>query len=338
MKNPMYKYKKKKKKSGNNDEGSSTAANDKLCKRRRFLLDLMVKNDISPKGFKIVKGRGALSKLSNDLRKLHKEAIAIKNLEAHLYINKDSKLVMDSVENVIHIVARYRKRMKDYPFCWQTLLLSEVSGKYACKFPKEGLISPEFHRIPRMKGSETVKKVTDCSTLDELNRATVVPLVDPSAVLRNGMLLANDPNTNLPKENEEKIWTEFIKFDKETGEKKTIEVDHPIVSVIGNFAINAFNNACEMHVKKGEHNNLHDFEFVVCGYSKFGTAYHFYMTIEAIEEGNLGTYLAEVICNSSGGARTLCKFVLTDQEPLGTKALAVYYLSCLRTIYKTVDG
>ncbi|GKA75733.1 hypothetical protein Tco_0782111, partial [Tanacetum coccineum] len=120
MKNPMYKYKKKKKKSGNNDEGSSTAANDKLCKRRRFLLDLMVKNDISPKGFKIVKGRGALSKLSNDLRKLHKEAIAIKNLEAHLYINRDSKLIMDSVENVIHIVARFRKSMKDYPFCWQT--------------------------------------------------------------------------------------------------------------------------------------------------------------------------------------------------------------------------
>ncbi|GJW18506.1 lipoamide dehydrogenase 1 [Tanacetum coccineum] len=82
--------------------------------------DINVKNDISPKEFKIVKGRGALSKLSNDLRKLHKEAISIKNLEAHLYINKDSKLIMDSVENMIHIVARYRKRVKDYPFSFCT--------------------------------------------------------------------------------------------------------------------------------------------------------------------------------------------------------------------------
>ncbi|GKB35271.1 hypothetical protein Tco_0880213, partial [Tanacetum coccineum] len=315
-----------------------------------------VKNDISPKGFKIVKGRGALSKLSNDLRKLHKEAIAIKNLEAHLYINKDSKLVMDSVENVIHIVARYRKRMKDYPFCWQTnkikytnywlrWILKEKSGKYAfkfpkeglispefhriphmkgseteegkyaCKFPKEGLISPEFHRIPHMKGSETVKKVTDCSTLDELNRATVVPLVDPSA-----------PDVDL---------LNSISVEEQ---KKTIEVDHPIFPLLALLVTLLLMPSTMLHAKKGEHNNLHDSEFAICNYLKFGMSYHFYMTIEAIEEGNLGTYLAEVICNSSGGARTLCKFVLTDQEPLGTKALAVYYLSCLRTIYKTVDG
>ncbi|GJW52789.1 hypothetical protein Tco_0096874 [Tanacetum coccineum] len=30
------------------------------------------------------------------------------------------------------------------------------------------------------------------------------------------MLLANDPNTNPSKENEEKIWMEFIKSDEET--------------------------------------------------------------------------------------------------------------------------
>ncbi|GJU57495.1 aldehyde oxidase GLOX [Tanacetum coccineum] len=328
--------KKKKKKGGNKQEVSST------------LLEVMVKNDISPNGDKIVKGRGNLSKLSNDLRKLHKEAIAIRNLQAHLYINKDSKLIMDSVENVIHIVARYRKRMKDYPFSWRSnkMLdrnywlyrnLHDKSRKNLRKSPKEGFVFRDSHRIPHVKGSD------NCSTRGRLSWATSGPLVDTRMVLERGHAI--DPSTNLPNENEAKIWMDFVNFDKETPdsisvdeEKKTIEVDHPIVSVIGNFAVNAFNNACEMHVKKGEHNNLHDSEFAICNYLKFGMSYHFYMTIEAIEEGNLGTYLAEVICNSSDGARTLCKFVLTDQEPLGTKALAVYYLSCLRSISKTVDG
>ncbi|GKF22929.1 hypothetical protein Tco_0075251, partial [Tanacetum coccineum] len=83
-------------------------------------------------------------------------------------------------------------------------------------------------------------------------------------------------------------------------QKKTIEVDHPIFPLLA-LLVTLLLMPSTMPVR--------------C-YSKFGTAYHFYMTIEAIEEGNLGTYLAEVICNSSGGARTLCKFVLTSQEPL----------------------
>ena len=54
-----------------------------------------------------------------------------------------------------------------------------------------------------------------------------------------------------------------------------------------------------------------------CKYVKAYHFYHFYLIIEAIEEGISGTYLAQVACNSFDGASVLCKFVLTDYEPSG---------------------
>nr|GEY09312.1 hypothetical protein [Tanacetum cinerariifolium] len=111
-------------------------------------------------------------------------------------------------------------------------------------------------------------------------------------------------------------------------EKRPVGLDHPFVSVIGDFVIAAFNEAREIHVKKGIHNNLHDLEFMECNYLKNSKGYYFYMTIEAIEEGNLAIYEAEVLCNNDDGSRTLSKFVLTDRTPVGlTDNIVVYILS-----------
>nr|XP_043619374.1 uncharacterized protein LOC122591214 [Erigeron canadensis] len=92
-----------------------------------------------------------------------------------------------------------------------------------------------------------------------------------------------------------------------------------------------------MHVKKDVHNNLHDFEILECKYLKIAKAYYFYMTIEAIEEGNLGVYETKVVCNNDG-RRTLSKFLLTNRTPAGTKAMAISFFSCVRSICKSLDG
>ncbi|KAL6528837.1 hypothetical protein OROMI_029013 [Orobanche minor] len=48
------------------------------------------------------------------------------------------------------------------------------------------------------------------------------------------------------------------KFEFYHEEIRSIGVDHPIVSVVGNFAVAAFNKACKKHVKKvGEHYHFH---------------------------------------------------------------------------------
>ncbi|GKE52302.1 hypothetical protein Tco_1487458, partial [Tanacetum coccineum] len=101
---------------------------------------------------------------------------------------------------------------------------------------------------------------------------------------------------------------------------RSIEVEDQIVSEIGNFAIDAFNKACEMHVnKQGEHSILQHVEFMECKYFRVSRSnYYFYIAIEAIEEGCPGAYVAEVAWNLSNGARSLCKFVLTNYKPFGT--------------------
>ncbi|GJY40227.1 TolB protein-related protein [Tanacetum coccineum] len=61
-------------------------------------------------------------------------------------------------------------------------------------------------------------------------------------------------------------------------EKTQIQLDHPIVSAIGNCAINAFNDLCK-------------------------------------EEGILGVYEATIACDPVDGRGSVVKFILTDQKP-----------------------
>ncbi|GJR96460.1 hypothetical protein Tco_0268634 [Tanacetum coccineum] len=122
-----------------------------------------------------------------------------------------------------------------------------------------------------------------------------------------------DPNRIFPdiyevplNEKEHEIWLEFAEFDKGTAKlddthdkyvehgKVSIRLDHPIVPLTGHFAVTAFNKNWEMHIKKGEENHIQDFEFMECKYVKTSKAYYFFMTIVAIEEGNLGVYEAKV--------------------------------------------
>ncbi|GJZ04910.1 hypothetical protein Tco_0538185 [Tanacetum coccineum] len=102
-------------------------------------------------------------------------------------------------------------------------------------------------------------------------------------------------------------------------EKKSIGIDHPFVRVIGEFAVATFNKLCEMLVKKGDHNNIRDFEIMECQYLHMRVPRHYfiYMTIEAFEKGKLGVYEAKIVCNTDDGRRTLTKFVLTDRRPVG---------------------
>ncbi|GJZ38375.1 hypothetical protein Tco_0584938 [Tanacetum coccineum] len=132
-----------------------------------------------------------------------------------------------------------------------------------------------------------------------------------------------DPNRIFPdiyevplNEKEHEIWLEFKEFAKGTAKlddthdkyvelgKVSIRLDHPIVLLIGNFAVTAFNKNWEMHIKKSEENHIHDFEFMECKYVKTDEAYYFFMTIEAIEEGNLGVYEAKVNVNINDDVST----------------------------------
>nr|GEV60266.1 40S ribosomal protein S13 [Tanacetum cinerariifolium] len=108
------------------------------------------------------------------------------------------------------------------------------------------------------------------------------------------------------------------------GEIRSLEVKDQIVSKAGNFTINAFNKAYEMHVKKGEHKH---FKFMECKYFRVSISnYYFYIAIEAIEEGNPSAYVAEVAWNLSDGRLT----ALRRSMFLQWKILAKNFLGTLR--------
>ncbi|GJY44188.1 40S ribosomal protein S13 [Tanacetum coccineum] len=137
-----------------------------------------------------------------------------------------------------------------------------------------------------------------------------------------------NPNRKVPnmyrvplKDEDHKSWLKFRNLDQSTEAKsKLLE-------------------AAKLHAHlEGNTQQPPDLEFMECNYLKNTKGYYFYMTIEAIEEGNLGIYEAEVLCNSDDGSRTLSKFVLTDRTPVGKKAMAISYLSRLRSICNAVEG
>ncbi|GJU15206.1 40S ribosomal protein S13 [Tanacetum coccineum] len=92
-----------------------------------------------------------------------------------------------------------------------------------------------------------------------------------------------------------------------------------------------------MHVnKQGEHSILQHVEIMECKYFRVSRSnYYFYIAIEAIEEGYPGAYVAEVAWNLSNGARSLCKFVLTDYKPFGT--LGSFRQNSVKTRSKGTD-
>nr|GEU65694.1 hypothetical protein [Tanacetum cinerariifolium] len=76
-------------------------------------------------------------------------------------------------------------------------------------------------------------------------------MVDTRMVFDSAHLqLANDSYTYSPNTHEEKICLEFIEFDEMTQVskgKRSIKVKHPIVSIIGNYVINAVNGAFKQY-------------------------------------------------------------------------------------------
>ncbi|GKA16796.1 microrchidia 7-like protein [Tanacetum coccineum] len=160
-------------------------------------------------------------------------------------------------------------------------------------------------------------------TYDLANASNLVPDTSPPKVIphssekKPARCCAHwviDPNEVFPQttkvplnEEEKKIWLGFKKLDETNPghfginlatleEHRTpIEVDNPIVSLVGNFAVAAFNEAIKMYVKKDVHNNLSDFKFVECNYLKMNEdSYYFTIILEAIEEGKAGVYETKV--------------------------------------------
>ncbi|GKC90648.1 hypothetical protein Tco_1151297, partial [Tanacetum coccineum] len=107
-----------------------------------------------------------------------------------------------------------------------------------------------------------------------------------------------DPNRIFPdiyevplNEKEHEIWLEFAEFDKGTAKLDDTNDNYCLQQELGDA------------YKEGEENHIHDFEFMECKYVKADNAYYFFMTIEAIEEGNLGVYEAKVNVNINDDVR-----------------------------------
>ncbi|PWA98035.1 30S ribosomal protein S15 [Artemisia annua] len=237
------------------------------------------------------------------LYRLIQEAL---DLRKHLETNKndeDSLLDLESAEDGIRILAEEYKKVELVPRDW----------KYDPATAKD-IISYK----------PVIAEREDDYPLESHNHCCA-PLKEPLEMYAD----TEDVPLN---EEEKKIWKKILKFDEKIPgltaislsdsekERMPIKVDNPIVSLIGNFAIAAFNEVIEKHVKKGEHKNLHDFEFMDCAYIKMrGSEYYFYMTIEAVEEGKLGVYETKVRLEWDDGSKSLSNFVLTDRTPRGKK-------------------
>nr|GEZ68752.1 hypothetical protein CTI12_AA510230 [Tanacetum cinerariifolium] len=108
--------------------------------------------------------------------------------------------------------------------------------------------------------SETVEgpfEDPDISRLGRLNLGIPSPSVYLCLQRRHGICY-------LPDTDEQKIWLEFKKFDE--GTMRSLEADHPIVSVVGNFAFAAFDYACWIFCETVyEANCLKHLQAKVCG-------------------------------------------------------------------------
>ncbi|PWA86441.1 hypothetical protein CTI12_AA063030 [Artemisia annua] len=116
----------------------------------------------------------------------------------------------------------------------------------------------------------------------------------------------------------------------------SIELDHPFVPVLSDFAISAYNELCRMYVKKDEEDNVYEAEVINVKYSPNSYGYLFSITIEAMEEDVAGVYEATVLCNSDDGKRTLIKFILSPRAPSGKKFKGMSDLIRDKLVYQLV--
>ncbi|GJS43653.1 probable tocopherol O-methyltransferase, chloroplastic [Tanacetum coccineum] len=137
---------------------------------------------------------------------------------------------------------------KVYVGCGIGVCATHLSRKYGAKC--SGLTinhvpAERAHALAVAQGLSNKSNDDECETVNGI-KTVDVPLKD-----------------NLADAIDDKIRLEFQKFDKgirqcegtmpefHDGERQSIRVDHPIVSVVGNFAVAAFSKACtkefEMH-------------------------------------------------------------------------------------------
>nr|XP_043634318.1 uncharacterized protein LOC122605431 [Erigeron canadensis]XP_043634319.1 uncharacterized protein LOC122605431 [Erigeron canadensis] len=135
-------------------------------------------------------------------------------------------------------------------------------------------------------------------------------------------ILSTEPQVDdVPlKECESRSWREFKELDEGNfsdipGTGLTLNfplsTKHPFVEVIGNFAVNGFNEAFEKYVERGNHSRLSSPTFRKCTYSKSGDFYEFQMTIWCDEDGFRGIYEAVVACTIDECEKSLWSLVLT---------------------------
>ncbi|KAL6575266.1 ribosomal 40S subunit protein S13 [Orobanche minor] len=317
-------------------DSDSTSGSSKSVKSQPFSSK---KRKITEEGHVYVFGliEGAADCVSNflvppELYHLIREAVVLRD---HLKTNKndmDSILDLESAEGTIRIFAKELKKFNGLPHNWK------YDPAAANTYESSSSLSLELEFNDLLEDDDLLEGRV-ATTYDEVFMQLLkihnnhVASDHCCAPFKNPLeWYANTDDVPLSR-TEKKIWKEFQKFDKRLypgltaisfpgfeKEKMPIKIDNPIVSLIGNFAIAAFNEVIEKYVKEGEHKNLRDFEFMECAYIKMrGTEYFFYMTIEAIEEGKLGVYETKVRLEWDDGSKSLCKFVLTDRTPRGKK-------------------
>ncbi|PWA42875.1 hypothetical protein CTI12_AA540920 [Artemisia annua] len=116
-------------------------------------------------------------------------------------------------------------------------------------------------------------------------------------------------------------WLEFTKdalWREDEGEV-LVDPHHPIVILMSNFAVSAFNELCRMYYKKGQEKNIYGAQVTKFIFTTNDHGCTFFITIEALEEDVLGVYQATVICTIPEGERTLIEFTRLPLSPTGTK-------------------
>ncbi|XP_071712717.1 uncharacterized protein [Rutidosis leptorrhynchoides] len=158
------------------------------------------------------------------------------------------------------------------------------------------------------------------------------------------------PKTSgVPLSEEEKvIWQRFIESDKDTPalrsinlddqrmkQSKSIELDDPMVDLIGNFAVNTYNEAYRMVVNEKVEKRIKCIEYLKLSYIKM-KRYYFYLMMTALEKGKKGLYEIKVVFEDPYGdccSRRLSRFHLIGPAPLPPEiAMAEIWLSSSSSI------